>query len=252
MLLNEEFIHTYDQLSESWLEENLPKIYRPDPEKYFADITGSEAAIRTFIKELLAPAVKGRAIYDIHSSYHNVLASNTNANNVVIGRNRLCNYAAFIKKLASYGISKDTLKMLIEDGDELVAVGNRAKKSGAEKEQNNKLSKDDSDTKRIARNTYGRLANSIANYIFEDEDFKNMLQSTTDNTVVCYDEDVIDMARELLSRINIAAEDLDDLALNVCAELERMTASVDINHAAYTDVYNEIDRFGKLRGTQIG
>lgn len=250
MLLNEEFIRTYDQLSESWLEENLPKLYRPDPEKYFEDITSSDTAIKTFIKELLAPAVKGRARPDFSSAYHGVLASNTNADNVVIGHNSLCNYSAFCKKLMSYGIDKDMLKTLIVNGNEPVGIGNRSKNSVITNDTNKK--QDDNITKNVSKNNYGRLANSVANYIFEDEDFKNMLQNAADSMVVCYDEDVIDMARELLSKVHIPAEEIDELALNVCAKLERMTTSIDINNAAYTDVYDELDRFGKLRGTQIG
>lgn len=115
-----------------WDKESLAeaKADKPTPEDYFAAITKSKEAIYAFIEKLLAPAVKGRARFDISSSYHTVLTKNTNADIINIGHNIHVNYEAFLKKLASFDITKNKLKSLIMDSDaqRTVSMAKKAKR----------------------------------------------------------------------------------------------------------------------------
>lgn len=117
MNLYEEF-KLYERM---WDEGSFPraKANKPDPEEFFKVITGSEYAVKKFIKELLAPAVKGRANRDIRSSYHSVLAANTNIDNMRAANNKLCNFNAFVGELQrKFNIDKEELRALIQKGDE--------------------------------------------------------------------------------------------------------------------------------------
>lgn len=117
MNLYEEF-KLYEKL---WDEGSFPKAKsdKPDPEEFFKVITGSEYAVKKFIKELLAPAVKGRANRDIRSSYHSVIAANTNIDHLRVANNTLCNFNAFLNELQhKFGIDKEELKSRIKNGNE--------------------------------------------------------------------------------------------------------------------------------------
>lgn len=119
MNLYEEF-KLYEKL---WDEGAFPKAKsdKPYPEEFFRVITGSEYAVKKFIKELLAPAVKGRANRDIRTSYHNVIAANTNIDNIRVANNELCNFSAFSSELLrKFNIDKEELRLLIQNGNEPV------------------------------------------------------------------------------------------------------------------------------------
>lgn len=126
------FIELYKELSETFdtfevdfaeaLDKQAPKkptiIYlREEHEEiseYFEKITQSKEAVETFIKELLAPAVKARYKFDVSSSYHSVVAKETGTSNIEVGRNIQANYAAFKRKIfISFKITKKDLHELI-------------------------------------------------------------------------------------------------------------------------------------------
>lgn len=128
MNLYEEF-KLYEKL---WDEGSFPKAKsdKPDSEEFFKVITGSEYAVKKFIKELLAPAVKGRANRDIRTSYHNVIAANTNIDNIRVANNELCNFNAFAVELQrKFNIGKEELKLLIQNGNEPANQNPALKKS---------------------------------------------------------------------------------------------------------------------------
>lgn len=119
MNLYEEF-KLYEKM---WDEGSFPKAKadKPNPEEFFKVITSSEYTVKKFIKELLAPAVKGRANKDMRSSYHNVIAANTNIDNIRVANNELCNFNAFSSELIrKFNIDKEGLRTLIQNGDEPV------------------------------------------------------------------------------------------------------------------------------------
>ena len=81
---------------------------------YFEKITQSRETVESFIKELLAPAVKARHKFDVSSSYHYVIAKETGNSNIEAGRNIQANYAAFKRKISThFGITQKTLHELI-------------------------------------------------------------------------------------------------------------------------------------------
>ena len=82
--------------------------------EYFDEITQSQEAIKSFIKEQLVPAVKARQKFDVSSSYHYVVAKETRTSNIDVGRNTKANYAAFKRELLnSFGITQKELHELI-------------------------------------------------------------------------------------------------------------------------------------------
>ena len=89
------------------------------PEEFFRLITEQEETTKKFIKELLAPTVKGRATHDLRTSYHGVMAAYTNVDNLSITKNKTCNFTAFLAALLhGFNITKDELKLLIKEGNE--------------------------------------------------------------------------------------------------------------------------------------
>ena len=89
------------------------------PEEFFKLITETEEITKKFIKELLAPAVKGRANFDLRTSYHGVMAAYTNIDNLSITKNKTCNFTAFLAALLyEFSITKEDLRLLIKEGDE--------------------------------------------------------------------------------------------------------------------------------------
>ena len=111
---------------------SLPKVKaaKMPPEEFFKLITGSEEVTKKFIKELLAPAVKGRATFDLRTSYHGVLAAYTNADNLSITKNRTCNFTVFLAALLhGFNITKEDLKVLVKEGNEPVSQNPALKKS---------------------------------------------------------------------------------------------------------------------------
>jgi hypothetical protein len=82
--------------------------------QYFESITVTKDAACDFITKLLAPAVIARNKFDVSSSYHYVLAKETLASQILIGRDRTVNYSAFIKKLSiDFGLTKKDVHELI-------------------------------------------------------------------------------------------------------------------------------------------
>ena len=109
---------------------SLPKVKatKMPPEDFFTLIIETEENVNKFIKELLSPAVKGRATRDIRTSYHGVIAAYTNADNLSTTKNQACNFTAFSAAiLHKFRINRLELKALIEAGDE-PAVQNPALK----------------------------------------------------------------------------------------------------------------------------
>ncbi len=110
--------------------KNLPKAKatKMPPEDFFNLITETEEAVNKFIKELLSPAVKGRATLDLRTSYHGVLAAYTNADNLTVTKNNSCNFTAFAAAaLHKFRITKVELMALVDSGNE-PAVQNMALK----------------------------------------------------------------------------------------------------------------------------
>ena len=111
------FVDLYTELSETFdnFESDFAEaINQPVPQKqniviihdtheeiieYFEQITKSQEAAESFIKEQLAPAVKARQKFDVSSSYHYVVAKETRNSNIEVGRTPQANYAAFKRKL---------------------------------------------------------------------------------------------------------------------------------------------------------
>lgn len=111
------FVDLYTELSETFdnFESDFAEaINQPVPQKqnimiihdtheeiieYFEQITKSQEAAESFIKEQLAPAVKARQKFDVSSSYHYVVAKETRNSNIEVGRMPQANYAAFKRKL---------------------------------------------------------------------------------------------------------------------------------------------------------
>lgn len=119
MNLYEEF-KLYEKL---WDTSSLPKAKanKPAPEEFFKAITGTEKLVKKFIKELLAPAVKGRANFDITTAYHGVIAANSNADNLSVTRNPACNFAAFSELISQkFSINRGELRELVKNGNEPV------------------------------------------------------------------------------------------------------------------------------------
>ena len=109
---------------------SLPKVKaaKMPPEEFFKLITETEEITKKFIKELFAPAVKGRATRDLRTSYHGVLAAHTNVDNLSVTKNQACNFTAFSAAiLHKFRINRLELRALIEAGDE-PAVQNPALK----------------------------------------------------------------------------------------------------------------------------
>ena len=110
---------------------SLPKVKaaKMPPEEFFRLITETEEITKKFIKELFAPAVKGRATRDIRTSYHGVLAAYTNADNLSVTKNQACNFTAFSAAiLHKFRINRLELRALIEAGDEPAAQNPALKK----------------------------------------------------------------------------------------------------------------------------
>lgn len=128
------FIDFYKELSETFdtfetdFAEAINKSIRQKPTiifihdgseiiiEYFEKITESREAVENFIKEQLAPAVKARQKFDVSSSYHSVIAKETGASNIEVGRNSQANYAAFKHKLLkSFKMPQKVIHELIRD-----------------------------------------------------------------------------------------------------------------------------------------
>ena len=99
------------------------------PDDFFKVIIDTEETVNKFIKELLAPAAKGRATFDLRTSYHGVIAAYTNSDNLSITKNPICNFTAFSAAiLHKFRITKLELKALVEAGNEPVAQNPALKK----------------------------------------------------------------------------------------------------------------------------
>lgn len=110
---------------------SLPKakVDKMQPEIFFKLITESEETLRKFIKELLSPAVKGRANFDLRTSYHGVLAAYTSLDNLSITKNESCNFTTFLYVLLhEYSIDRNALKLLVKEGDEPTNLSSALKK----------------------------------------------------------------------------------------------------------------------------
>ena len=100
---------------------SVPKVKadKMPPEEFFKLITETGDVTKKFIKELLSPAVKGRATRDVRTSYHGVLAAYTNTDNLSVTKNQACNFTAFSAAiLHKFRINRLELRALIEAGDE--------------------------------------------------------------------------------------------------------------------------------------
>ena len=124
---------------------SLPKVKaaKMPPEEFFKLITETEEITKKFIKELFAPAVKGRSKFDMRTSYHGVIAAYTNADNLSVTKNHACNFTAFTAAiLHKFRITKLELKALIEAGDEPIAQNpalTKARRYGHNKEAGPKV-----------------------------------------------------------------------------------------------------------------
>jgi hypothetical protein len=92
-----------------------------DVVSYFEKITASKEAAEDFIKELLAPAVKARNKFDVSSSYHYLIAKETMASHLIVGKDPAVNYNAFRKKLTT------NFKLYKKDIHELIRETNNIK-----------------------------------------------------------------------------------------------------------------------------
>lgn len=107
--LYEELCDTFDNFETDFNEAigqeviTQNKLYpeQNDVIEYFEKITETREVTEEFIRNLLAPAVKGRNKFDVSSSYHYLLAKETLASHILIGRDSRVNYNAFIKKLTT-------------------------------------------------------------------------------------------------------------------------------------------------------
>ena len=126
------FVDLYKELSETFNDfetDFADAIDKPVPQKptiifvrdsneeiieYFEKITQTKEIAETFIREQLAPAVKARQRFDVSSSYHHVVARETNSNNVEVGRTLQANYTAFkIKLKTSFGMAQKDIHEII-------------------------------------------------------------------------------------------------------------------------------------------
>lgn len=117
---------------------SLPKAKadRLPPEEFFNLIIETEETVNNFIKELFAPAVKGRASLNLSTSYHGVIAAYTNDDSSNITKNRICNFTAFSAAiLHKFRITRLELKALIEDSKSTL---NKPKRNSYSKEASSK------------------------------------------------------------------------------------------------------------------
>jgi hypothetical protein len=130
--LYEELCDTFDAFEsdfneaigrEQKLQERTLYPEQSDVVSYFEKITASKEAAENFIKELLAPAVKARNKYDVSSSYHYLIAKETMASHIIVGKDPAVNYNTFIKKLAT------DFKLYKKDVHELIRETNNIKTS---------------------------------------------------------------------------------------------------------------------------
>jgi hypothetical protein len=122
--LYEELCDTFDAFESDFSEVigqeviYQSKLYpeQNDVIKYFEKITETREAAECFIRELLAPAVKARNKFDVSSSYHYLIAKETLASHIIVGKDSAVNYNAFIKKLTTeFKLYKKDVHELIKE-----------------------------------------------------------------------------------------------------------------------------------------
>jgi hypothetical protein len=124
--LYEELCETFDDFESDFNEAigsrttREPNFYpeRNDVVSYFEKITESREAAENFISEILAPSVRARSRFDVSSSYHYIIAKETMTSHILVGRDPVVNYNAFVKKLAT------EFKLYKKDIHELIRAEN--------------------------------------------------------------------------------------------------------------------------------
>ena len=100
--------------------------------------------------------------------------------------------------------------------------------------------------------TYDDAAAKVAAEIFENAEFKRMLSSAIDNTLVVYDEDVEEMIHKALLSIGVSEGNLETVTSMVCGKLEKMTDKLPSQARGFSEVSTEISKAGSIPGKRVG
>jgi O-phosphoseryl-tRNA(Cys) synthetase len=148
--------------------------------------------------------------------------------------------------MRGYIVTKKELKELIRETiREELAAGNYIKESSDQNKLKGPINKH-------TAFTYDDAAAKVAAEIFENADFKKMLSSAIDNTVVVYDEDVEKMIQEALRSLGVSENNLETVTSMVCGKLEEMTDKLPSQARTFSGVQSEINKAGNIGGKRVG
>ena len=96
------------------------------------------------------------------------------------------------------------------------------------------------------------LAAKVASEVLEDSEFKKMLNSSIDTNLVVYDDDIVDMIKEKLTKAGVSESNLEETTTMVCSKLETMTDKIARQAKDYSSAKDEIKKAGNIGGKRIG
>lgn len=100
--------------------------------------------------------------------------------------------------------------------------------------------------------SFDEVATKVAGEIFENSEFKKMLNSSIDSNLVVYDDDVAEMIEDALLSLGVSSNNMETVTSMVCGKLDKMTDKISNQINTSSEVKTKINKSGNISGKRVG